>query len=81
MCKHYVIRCQYRSIAKQIAKFVNRYEFINYSIIFQDINPNPFTLFHRLKQQSFIIDSIGNHIILTDEQRLIDFIRNFNNNI
>jgi hypothetical protein len=81
MCKHYVIRCQYRSIDKQIAKFVNRYRLTNYSIIFQDINPNPSTLYHRLKQQSFIIDSIRNHIILSNEQRLIDFIRNFNDNI
>jgi hypothetical protein len=80
--KHYLIRCQFRSIESQISKFRQNYNLPDSSVILNLINPNPATLTHRIKGETDIItDFSGNHIKVRDELRLIEFIRNFNNNI
>jgi hypothetical protein len=81
--KHYVIRCQYRLIQRQITNFKNNYNLRNIYILFSQRNPNPgiFTHFIKAKTNEFIDNTFGNHLKIIDETLLLEYIRNYNDNI
>ena len=76
-CKHYIIRCQYRAIHNQIKNLKDKYDLDNIHVIHCERNPNPGTLTHVLKQQEFIKYFFGNHLQITDEISLVNYIRNY----
>jgi hypothetical protein len=79
--KHYIIRCQYRSIQSLINNFKNNYVSPDAFVIYQDRNGNPGTLTHLLKNQNFIANHIGNEIKVIDEVTLINYLNNYRNTI
>jgi hypothetical protein len=80
--KHYVIRCQYRSIEIQINKFKSNYNLSNPYTIYHARNPNPGSLTCVLRTQDDIINHhIGNELKVIDETRLIQYLNNYNNNL